>query len=52
MFEDLFNHSKEREPLQALGFYIVFLIIGLALGVFGDAVFLGQILKPGCWLGM
>ena len=39
MFEDLFNHSKEREPLQALGFYIVFFIIGLALGAFGGAVF-------------
>ena len=39
MFEDLFNHSKEREPLQALGFYIVFFILGLALGALGGAVF-------------
>ena len=39
MFEDLFNYSKEREPLQALGFYIVFFIIGIALGAIGGAVF-------------
>ena len=39
MFEDLFNYSKERQPLQALGFYVVFLIIGVALGALGGLVF-------------
>ena len=39
MFEDLFDFSKERQPTQALGFYIVFLIIGAALGAFSGMVF-------------
>ena len=39
MFEDLFNHSKERQPLQALGFYVVFFIIGIALAALGGLVF-------------
>ena len=50
MFEDLFNHSKEREPLQALGFYIVFFIIGIALGAFGGAVF-GSDFETGMLVG-
>ena len=39
MFEDLSNYSKERQPLQALGFYIVFLIIGVAIGALFGLVF-------------
>ena len=39
MFEDLFNHSKERQPSQALGFYVVFFIIGIALAALGGLVF-------------
>lgn len=31
MFKDLFNFQKERTPIQALGFYIVYLIGGVAL---------------------
>ena len=39
MFEDLFNYSKERQPTQALGFYIVFLIIGAVLGAVSGMIF-------------
>ncbi len=39
MFEDLFNYSKERQPTQALGFYIVFFIIGAVLGGIGGLIF-------------
>ena len=55
MFDDLFSFNKERLPLQALGFYIVFLIIGAVLGgvvglIFGkdfeSALFAGQVFAP------
>ena len=39
MFEDLFNYSKERQPTQALGFYIVFFLIGGILGAIGGGIF-------------
>ena len=39
MFENLFDFDKERLPLQALGFYIVFFIIGIAIAMSIAAIF-------------
>ena len=39
MFADLFSFDKERLPIQALGFYIIFLIIGFFIGAFGGLIF-------------
>jgi hypothetical protein len=39
MFDDLFVFNKERSPLQALGFYIVFFIIVLVLAMFAALIF-------------
>ena len=39
MFEDLFNYGKQRELVQALGFYIVFLIIVIPLAALGGLIF-------------
>ena len=39
MFDNLFSFNKERLPLQALGFYIVFFIIGLSLTALVGAIF-------------
>ena len=39
MFENLFDFNKERLPLQALGFYIVFFIIGIAIAMSIAAIF-------------
>ena len=39
MFDDIFSFGKERLPLQALGFYIVFFIIGITLGALGGLIF-------------
>ena len=39
MFENLFDFNKERLPLQALGFYIVFFIIGIAIAMTVAAIF-------------
>tara|TARA_B100000131_G_scaffold297156_1_gene315635 strand:- start:740 stop:1072 length:333 start_codon:yes stop_codon:yes gene_type:complete len=55
MFDDLFSFNKERLPLQALAFYIVFFIIGLVLGGLGGFIFasdfesgvlVGQVIAP------
>lgn len=39
MFDSLFDFDKERLPLQALGFYIVFFIMGLAIAMTLGAIF-------------
>ena len=39
MFNDLFNFQKERLPIQAFGFYIVFFLIGLAIGAISGLIF-------------
>ena len=39
MFDDLFSFGKERLPLQAIGFYIIFFIIGITLGAFAGLIF-------------
>ena len=39
MFDDIFSFGKERLPLQALGFYIVFFIIGISLAAFAGLIF-------------
>ena len=39
MFDDIFSFGKERLPLQALGFYIVFFIIGVSLAAFAGLIF-------------
>ena len=55
MFDDLFNFHKERLPLQALGFYIVFFIIGILLAMgcglifatdFESGVLVGLVIAP------
>ncbi len=43
MFDDLFSFKKERLPLQALGFYIVFLIICVGISLFGLGFFTSDI---------
>tara|TARA_B100001093_G_scaffold123911_1_gene116524 strand:+ start:305 stop:643 length:339 start_codon:yes stop_codon:yes gene_type:complete len=39
MFKDLFNFQKERTPIQALGFYIVYFIGAVVLGGISGGVF-------------
>ena len=39
MFDDLFNFQKERLPLQALGFYIVCLVIIIPIVMLGSTIF-------------
>jgi|TARA_B100001063_G_C16256626_1_gene307917 hypothetical protein len=39
VFDSLFIFNKERSPLQALGFYIVFFFAGIAIAVAVGAIF-------------
>jgi hypothetical protein len=39
MFRELMNFSYQRTALQALGWYLTFLLIGLALGAIAGAIF-------------
>ena len=39
MFNDLFNFQKERLPVQALGFYIVFLLRGFVIAGISGVIF-------------
>ncbi len=42
MFNDLFNFQKERLPIQALGFYIVYFLLGIVLGGLSGLIFLSD----------
>lgn len=51
MFRDLFSFNKERQPLEALGFYIAYFIIGLTLGVTSVYVFGANTYESGLIVG-
>jgi hypothetical protein len=39
MFQDLLNFSYRRTPLQAFGWYLIFLLIGLVIGALAGVIF-------------
>tara|TARA_B100000085_G_scaffold241631_1_gene232528 strand:- start:208 stop:543 length:336 start_codon:yes stop_codon:yes gene_type:complete len=51
MFKDLFSFNKERQALEALGFYIVYFIIGLILGVTSVYIFDANSYESGLVVG-
>ena len=51
MFKDLFSFNKERQAIEALGFYIVYFIIGLILGVTSVYIFDANSYESGLVVG-
>ena len=51
MFSDLFSFNKERQPLEAFGFYLAYFIIGLILGVTSVYIFGAYTYESGLVVG-